>query len=70
MEPTAHLKNFVPELFLSKGNGGTKNAAETEGKDIQRPPYLEIHPICNHQIQTLLLMPRCDCRQEPGMAVH
>jgi hypothetical protein len=26
------LKNFNPELFLSKGNAESKNGAETEGK--------------------------------------
>ena len=37
-------KNFNPELFLSKGNVGTKNGAETEGKAIKRlwdPSHLQ-----------------------------
>jgi hypothetical protein len=36
MWPPTHLKIFNPELFLSKGNIGTKNGAETEGKALQR----------------------------------
>jgi len=35
-----------PEFLLSKGNAGTKNGAETEGKAIQRLPHPGIHPIC------------------------
>jgi hypothetical protein len=53
---------------MSKGNEITKNGAETEGKDIQRPVHLEIYPICRHQTQMLLLMPS-GCRQEAGIAV-
>jgi hypothetical protein len=64
-----HLKNINPEFLLLKGNTGTKNGAETEGKAIQRLLHLGIHPICRHQTQILLLMPRRACRQEPGMAV-
>jgi len=37
-------------------NVGKKSRVETEGKAIQRLPCLGIHPICRHQIQTLLLM--------------
>jgi hypothetical protein len=29
-----YLKNFDLELFLSKGNEGTKNGAEIEGKKV------------------------------------
>jgi hypothetical protein len=36
--PPIHLKNINTELFLSKGNAGTKSPAETEGKTIQRVP--------------------------------
>ena len=32
MRLLTHLKIFNPELFLSKGNAGTKSGAETEGK--------------------------------------
>jgi hypothetical protein len=38
----------------------TKCRAETEGMAIQRLPYT-IHPICNHQTQTLLWMPTSVC---------
>ena len=34
----------------------TKIGAETEGRTIQRLPHPGIHPIYNHQIQTLLHM--------------
>ena len=64
-----HLKVFNPELILSKGNAGTKNEAETEGKAIQRPPYLVIYPMHRHQTLTLLLISRSACRQVSGMAV-
>jgi hypothetical protein len=39
----------------------TKCGAETEGMTIQRLPHLGIHPIYNHQTQTLLWMPTSDC---------
>jgi hypothetical protein len=39
----------------------TKYGTETEGMIIQRLPYLEIHPIYNHQTQTLLSMPISVC---------
>jgi hypothetical protein len=35
----------------------TKFREETEGMTIQRLPKLGIHPIYNHQTQTLLQMP-------------
>jgi hypothetical protein len=35
--------------------------AETEGMTIQRLAYLGIHPINNHQTQTLLWMPISAC---------
>jgi hypothetical protein len=38
------IQNFNPQLFLSKGNTGTKIGAETEGKPIQRLLHLGIHP--------------------------
>ena len=50
-------------VLLRRGNkipmGGdteTKCGPETEGKAIQRLPYLGIHPIYCHQTQTLLWM--------------
>jgi hypothetical protein len=69
MGPPTYLKNIIPELLLSKGNTETKSEAESKGKAIQRLSYLEIHPICSQQTQTLLLMPRSACWQEPGIAV-
>jgi hypothetical protein len=39
-------------------NMETKCGAESEGKAIQRLPHLGIYPICSHQTQTLLWMPR------------
>ena len=32
-------------------------------------PHPGIHPIHRHQTLTLVLMPRCSCRQEPGLVV-
>jgi hypothetical protein len=37
-----------------KGVTETKCGAETEGMTMQRLPYVGIHPIYNHQTQTLL----------------
>jgi hypothetical protein len=53
-------------ILFRRGNkipmeGGTKFRAETEGMTIQRLPHLGIHPINNHQIQTLLQMPTRFC---------
>jgi hypothetical protein len=39
----------------------TKFRAETEGMTIQRLSHLGIHPINNHQTQTLLQMPTRAC---------
>jgi hypothetical protein len=39
----------------------TKYGAETEGRTIQRLPHLGIHPLNNHQTQTLLQMPTRFC---------
>jgi hypothetical protein len=39
----------------------TKCGPETEGMTIQRLPHLGIHPINNHQIQTLRQMPTRFC---------
>ena len=44
-----------------KGVTETKFAAEPEGMIIQRLPHLGIHPINNHQTQTL-----GRCQQEPA----
>jgi hypothetical protein len=43
-------RNKIP----MEGVTETKCEAETEGMTIQRLPHLEIHPINNHQNQTLL----------------
>jgi hypothetical protein len=53
-------------ILLRRGNkihmeGATKFRAETEGMTIQRLPHLGIHPINNHQTQTLLQMPTRVC---------
>jgi hypothetical protein len=40
--------------ILMGANTETKCGAETEGKAIQRQFHLRIHPINNHQTQTLL----------------
>jgi hypothetical protein len=47
--------------ILMGGNMETKCGTETEVKAIQRLPHLGIHPIYNHQTQTLLWMPRRVC---------
>jgi hypothetical protein len=39
----------------------TKLGAETEGMTIQRLSHLGIHPIYNHQTQTLFWMPTRVC---------
>jgi hypothetical protein len=39
----------------------TKFRAETVKRTIQRLPHLEIHPIYNHQTQTLLHLPARFC---------
>ena len=43
--------------ILMEGVTETKCGAETEGTTIQRLPHLGIHPVYNHQTQTLLWMP-------------
>jgi hypothetical protein len=56
------------EVLLRMGNKipmegviETKFEAEIEGRTIQRLPQLGIHPINNHQTQTLLHMPARFC---------
>jgi hypothetical protein len=39
----------------------TKFGAEMEGRTMQRLPHPGIHPINNHQMQTLLYMPARFC---------
>jgi hypothetical protein len=53
--------------ILMGANMKTKYGVETEGKAIQRLPQLGIHPINNHQTQTLLWMLRCACGQDPDL---
>ena len=53
----------------TEGDTETKCGAETEGKPIQRPPHLVIHPIYSHKIQTLLLVPTRTCSLELDIAV-
>jgi hypothetical protein len=55
-------------IFLRRGNKipmkevtETNFGAKTEGMTIQRLPHLGIHPINNHQTQTLLQMPTRAC---------
>ena len=47
--------------ILMEGVIETKFRAETEGMTVQRLPYLGIHPIYNHQTQTLLHIPERFC---------
>jgi hypothetical protein len=47
--------------ILMEGVTETKFGAETKGWTIQRLPYPGIHPIINHQTQTLLHMPARIC---------
>jgi len=47
--------------LLTGGNTGIKSGVETEGKIVQRLPHLGIYPVCSHQTQSLLLMPRSGC---------
>jgi hypothetical protein len=61
-------QSVTTSLLLRMGNKipmegvtETKYGAETEGKTIQRLPHPGIHPIYNHQTQTLLHMPERFC---------
>jgi len=55
--------------ILTRENTVTKSGAGTKGKVIQRLPHLRINCICSHQPQSLLLMARSACWQEPYMDV-
>jgi len=59
MGPSTYLKIFNSELLLSNGNAGTKSAAETEGKAIQRLSSLEIHPVFTYTDTKLRHYRRC-----------
>ena len=52
-----------------KGVTEAKFGAKMKGWTIQRLPHLGIHPIYNHQTQTLLHMPARFCWKEPDIAV-
>jgi hypothetical protein len=52
-----------------EGVTGTNCEAETKGMTIQRLFYLGIHPIYNHQTQTLLHMEARFCWQDPDTAL-
>jgi hypothetical protein len=59
-------------ILLTRGNKipmegvtETKLGAKTEGTTIQRLPHLGIHPINNHQTQTLWQMPTINLLREP-----
>jgi hypothetical protein len=54
-------KNLTQNCSCLKEVQGQKGGVETEEKAIQRLPYLGIHPICSHQTQSLLVMPRSAC---------
>ena len=55
--PLLRIGNKIP----MEGVTETKFGAETEGRTIQRLPHLGIHPINNHQTQTLWQMPTRAC---------
>ena len=49
------LQSFLEgEQNIMEGVTETKCGAETEGMNIQRLPYLGIHPVYNHQTETLI----------------
>jgi hypothetical protein len=57
-------------ILLRRGNKiHVEGLAETEGMTIQRLPNLAIHPINNHQTQTVWQMSTRACLQEPDIAV-
>jgi hypothetical protein len=56
--------SFLPRMgnkIPMKGVTETKFGAETEERTIHRLPHPGIHPINNHQTQTLLHMPARFC---------
>jgi hypothetical protein len=55
--------------ILMEGVTETKFRAERERMTVQRLPHPGIHPINNHQTQTLLHMPARFCRQDAIRAV-
>jgi len=59
------MRNKIPMEEVTE----TKFRAETEGRTIQRLTHLGLHPINNHQTQTLLQMPTRFCWQDPDKSV-
>jgi hypothetical protein len=59
------MENKIPTERVTE----TKFRAETEGMTIKRLPHLGIHPLNNHQTQTLLQMPTRASWWEPDIAV-
>ena len=57
----------IPDNIL--GASQTFSIAQYYPMTIQRLPLLGIHPIYNHQIQTLMWMPTSTCWQESEIAV-
>jgi hypothetical protein len=66
VDTSFHLRmgNKIP----MEGDTETKFRAEMEGRTIQRLPHPGIHPIYNHQTQTLLHMP-ARFWQDPDIAI-
>ena len=60
---------FLSQLLSIKGVTETKFRAEMEERTIQRLPHPGIHPIYNHQTQTLLHIPARFCWQDPDIAI-
>ena len=61
MIPPTHLKVFNSEMFLYKERQGQKNGTETEGRTMQVPTHLGIHPVSRHKALKLLLLARAAC---------
>jgi hypothetical protein len=59
------MGNKIPMVGVTE----TKFRAEMKGKTIQRLPHQGIHPIYNHQTQTLLHMPEIFCWQDTDITV-
>jgi hypothetical protein len=59
------MGNKIPMEGVTEAKFGAK----TEGKTIKRLPLPGIHPIYNHQMQTLLHMPERFFSQDPDIAL-
>jgi hypothetical protein len=59
------MRNKIPMEKVTE----TKFGAKIEERTIKRLPHLGIHPINNHQTQTLLHLPARFCGQDPDIAV-